>query len=654
MVSKYNRKDKKIDHYSVNACLAPLVSVHGLAITTVEGIGSTKTKLHAVQERLAKFHGSQCGFCTPGIVMSMYTLLRNNPFPTSEDLDTYLQGNLCRCTGYRPIIQGFRTFTVAGPEGDGIESYTSNGCCKQTNGHTRVVGKCGDTASNCCATIGDCCQASDGNCCIFDDQSEYIPLYSTFQPCPTGTEPIFPSELQLSSRLDDESLHFHGKYMRWYRPTSLEELLTLKRRHPDAKVVVGNTELGIEKRSKNCQFPVMIQVTHIKQLTNINERQYCVKLGASLTLRELEAVCMRQSRLYPAWKIQVFTELLNILHYFGGKQIRNVASIGGNLMTASPISDLNPIWVGAGCYVEVFGNDGTRIIKMDDNFFTGYRKTAIKPEEVLISIHVPYLEENEYFAAFKQSRRRDDDIAIVNSAFRLRLRNQKVEDIRMCFGGMSSTAVLAVNTMDFMCGKTWSKDMIEEALSRLSDELSLDPSAPGGMIRFRQSLVLSFFYKFYLRVSVTLNSELCPVAKESLSATKPVLRNKREGMQVYAPDREREASLRVVGKPYMHGSAIIHATGEAVYCDDMPRFDNELYLGLVLSEKAHAKIVEIDAVEALKLDGVHDFVCHKDLPKCRNSFGVTKSYVDEEVFASEEVEGIFLSSYLFCIIFSYY
>ena len=87
MVSKYNRKEKRIEHLSVNACLAPIASMHGLAVTTVEGIGSTKTSLHAVQERIAKFHGSQCGFCTPGIVMSMYTLLRNKPIPSSEDLD---------------------------------------------------------------------------------------------------------------------------------------------------------------------------------------------------------------------------------------------------------------------------------------------------------------------------------------------------------------------------------------------------------------------------------------------------------------------------------------------------------------------------------------------------------------------------------------
>uniref|UniRef100_A0A672JSG8 [2Fe-2S]-binding domain-containing protein n=1 Tax=Sinocyclocheilus grahami TaxID=75366 RepID=A0A672JSG8_SINGR len=97
-------------HWSVNACLQPICSLHGVAVVTVEGIGSTKTKLHPVQELIAMAHGSQCGFCTPGMVMSMYTLLRNNPQPTTEDIQETLGGNLCRCTGYRPIIDGFKTF----------------------------------------------------------------------------------------------------------------------------------------------------------------------------------------------------------------------------------------------------------------------------------------------------------------------------------------------------------------------------------------------------------------------------------------------------------------------------------------------------------------------------------------------------------------
>uniref|UniRef100_A0A3B5AEM3 Xanthine dehydrogenase n=1 Tax=Stegastes partitus TaxID=144197 RepID=A0A3B5AEM3_9TELE len=109
MLSRY---DPASDHYAVNACLAPVCSLHLVAVTTVEGIGSVARKLHPVQERLARSHGSQCGFCSPGIVMSMYALLRNRPTPRMADVEEAFQGNLCRCTGYRPILEGFKTFTV--------------------------------------------------------------------------------------------------------------------------------------------------------------------------------------------------------------------------------------------------------------------------------------------------------------------------------------------------------------------------------------------------------------------------------------------------------------------------------------------------------------------------------------------------------------
>uniref|UniRef100_K7E9I8 2Fe-2S ferredoxin-type domain-containing protein n=1 Tax=Ornithorhynchus anatinus TaxID=9258 RepID=K7E9I8_ORNAN len=110
MLSKFDRLQNRVVHFTVNACLAPICSLHHIAVTTVEGIGSTKTKIHPVQERISKSHGSQCGFCTPGIVMSMYTLLRNNPKPSMEEIENAFQGNLCRCTGYRPILEGFGTF----------------------------------------------------------------------------------------------------------------------------------------------------------------------------------------------------------------------------------------------------------------------------------------------------------------------------------------------------------------------------------------------------------------------------------------------------------------------------------------------------------------------------------------------------------------
>ena len=595
--------------------------MHGLAVTTVEGLGSTKTKLHAVQERIAKFHGSQCGFCTPGIVMSMYTLLRNKPMPTSEDLDVYFQGNLCRCTGYRPIIEAFRTFTE--PWAANITNGVTNG---EVNGEV-------NSEVNGARISNGCCGKARGKCCMEKDYFEENLEVDSLNPYCPNSEPIFPPELQLSSSLDEKSLFFQGKMMHWYRPTGIVELIKLKKEYPHAKLVVGNTELGIEMKFKNCNYPVMIQTTNVAELTSIVESDTGVRFGASVTLSEVEKICLQQSATYPDWKVQIFMEIFKILQYFGGKQIRNVAAVGGNIMTGSPISDLNPIFLAAGCKLHVQSATGSRSIIMDDQFFTGYRQNIIKPEEVLVSIEVPYLAENEHFVAFKQSRRRDDDIAIVNAAFRLRLKGEVVEDIRMCFGGMSATAVFAKKTMNNMHDKIWNKSMIEDALSTLPGDLRLDPSAPGGMVRYRQSLALSFLFKFYVKICLTIKSNLDP---DDQSVNDPLTRSKLQSHQLYFVDRERNDSLIAVGKPMVHASGKLHATGEAVYCDDITKFENELYLGLVLSQKTHAKILRMDASKALQMEGVHGFVCHEDLPGDRNKFS-TAILEDEEVFASSEV-----------------
>ncbi|XP_014399975.1 PREDICTED: aldehyde oxidase 2-like [Myotis brandtii] len=168
MVSKCDPVSKKIRHFSITACLVPICSLYGAAVTTVEGVGSIKTKLHPVQERIAKSHGTQCGFCTPGMVMSMYTLLRNHPQPSEEQLMEALGGNLCRCTGYRPILESGKTFCME-----------SNGC--QQKG-----------AGECCLAQGEEDPSSLGRS---SDISTELFAKDEFQPLDPTQELIFPPEL---------------------------------------------------------------------------------------------------------------------------------------------------------------------------------------------------------------------------------------------------------------------------------------------------------------------------------------------------------------------------------------------------------------------------------------------------------------------------
>uniref|UniRef100_A0A8D2LUU1 Xanthine dehydrogenase/oxidase n=1 Tax=Varanus komodoensis TaxID=61221 RepID=A0A8D2LUU1_VARKO len=610
MISKFDSFQKKIIHYTANACLFPICALHRSAVTTVEGIGSTKTRLHPVQERIAKSHGSQCGFCTPGIVMSMYTLLRNHPAPKMEEIEDAFQGNLCRCTGYRPILEGYRTFAKDG------------GCCG---------GKVNDFG---------CCMAGKENKVGLITSNLFNP--SEFQPLDPTQEPIFPPELLTQNNKPQKQLCFKGERVMWFQPSTLRELVALKAQYPSAKLVVGNTEVGIEMRLKNMLYPVIIAPTWIPEMNSVQHTNEGISFGASCTLRRMEEVLQKAVAELPRYKSEVFQAVLEQLRWFAGPQIRNVAAVGGNIMTASPISDLNPVFMASGSKLTLESNEGSRTIKMDETFFTSYRKTILKPQEILVSIEIPFSRKGEYFSAFKQASRREDDIAIVTCGLRVLFQEgtDRVKEIKLSYGGMAPTTVLAVKTCQELVGREWKENLLQEACHRLAGEMNLSPSAPGGMVDFRRTLVLSFFFKFYLTVLQKLHSELSENVSNNLgdmvpssyaSATELFRKDPINNVQLFQEVPPGQSVEDTVGRPLVHLSAGKQASGEAVYCDDIPHYENELYLTLVTSTKAHAKIVSIDATEAQKVPGFVCFVSAEDVP----GSNVTGIANDETVFAKD-------------------
>lgn len=585
--------------------------MHGLAVTTIEGIGSTKTRLHPVQERIAKAHGSQCGFCTPGIVMSMYSLLRALPKPNMHDLEVALQGNLCRCTGYRPIIEGYRTFTGEQPA--------------QQNG------------VNGCAMGEKCCKLQNGGVAKEEEEEEEI-LFDTkeFRPYDPTQEPIFPPELKLTDLYNRESLVFKSKSVTWLRPTNLKELLRLKHQYPDAKIIVGNTEVGVETKFKNLHYPVLIHPIRIPELTEIQLNEKGVRVGASVTLQELQVYLKQLIKTKPEYQTRIFCAIVEILHWFAGKQVRNVACIGGNIMTGSPISDLNPILLASNAELELMSLDGARSVLMDDDFFTGYRKNVVKPNEILLAVNIPFTGKDQYFLAYKQARRRDDDIAIVNHALDVTFdeNSRKIKKINIAFGGMAPTTITAKKTKKNLIGLDWNQTTLETAFNSLIEDLPLSPSAPGGMIQYRRSLTLSLFFRAYLAIAQKLQIQIDPREQTAITGFCNQIPKSSQYFQVVPNSQQKHDN---VGRPKIHQSAYKQATGEAVYCDDMPSYENELHMALIYSQKPHAKILKIDPKPALNIEGVVGFFSAKDIPKHRNKIGPV--FHDDEVFVSEVIVG---------------
>ncbi|XP_055483476.1 xanthine dehydrogenase/oxidase [Psammomys obesus] len=606
MISKYDRLQNKIVHFSVNACLAPICSLHHVAVTTVEGIGNTK-KLHPVQERIAKSHGSQCGFCTPGIVMSMYTLLRNQPEPTIEEIENAFQGNLCRCTGYRPILQGFRTFAKDG------------GCC-------------GGSGNN-----PNCCMNKMKDQMVAPSPSLFKP--EDFKPLDPTQEPIFPPELLRLKDTPRKLLRFEGERVTWIQASTMGELLDLKAQHPDAKLVVGNTEIGIEMKFKNMLFPLIVCPAWIPELNSVERGPEGISFGASCPLSLVESVLVGAVAELPEQKTEVFRGVLEQLRWFAGKQVKSVASIGGNIITASPISDLNPVFMASGAKLTLVSRGTRRTVRMDQTFFPGYRKTLLSPEEILLSIEIPYSREGEFFSAFKQASRREDDIAKVTSGMRVLFKpgTIEVQELSLCYGGMANRTISAFKTTSKQLSKSWNEQLLQDVSAGLAEELHLAPDAPGGMVEFRRTLTLSFFFKFYLTVLQKLgrvDQSTCGKLDPTFaSATLLFQKDPPANVQLFQEVPKDQSEEDMVGRPLPHLAAEMQASGEAVYCDDIPRYENELSLRLVTSTRAHAKITSIDASEAKKVPGFVCFLTAEDIPNSN----VTGLLNDETVFAKDKV-----------------
>jgi xanthine dehydrogenase/oxidase len=344
---------------------------------------------------MAKTHASQCGYCTPGIVMSLYGLLKLNPSPSLHDIEEGFDGNLCRCTGYRPIFDCARTFA----------NETSQSKC------------CSSSATK-----------------LFE--------FLEFKPYDPNLDDVaFPASLvkckQEKTILIEYNDQSFDEKITWVEPLNIKELIAYKSKYPDSKIIAGNTEIGIEMKFKNMNYKTFINVSNIVEMRHLtvkteNGKRY-LEIGVNITLTELIDSLkneLKHKETYSKPEISLFNAMLANLKWFASKQIRNFATLAGNIVTGSPISDLNPILMANNAVLSILTSENkTRRVDMR-KFYLSYRKNDLKTEEVLLNVQIPLpCGEYEFVKAYKQSKRRDDDIAIVNACFRVKLTKNNKEVI---------------------------------------------------------------------------------------------------------------------------------------------------------------------------------------------------------------------------------
>lgn len=402
--------DGKPHYQAMNSCLIPLASVAGREIITIEGVANGS--LHPVQAAMVQTLGSQCGYCTPGFIMSLFTAYYDHVVD-----DFSVEGNLCRCTGYLSIRRA----------------------AELVNG-----------------TIPD------------DAFAERLSHVTT----------------------DLTSLDYLGNEQHFYRPTQLSEVLALLRQHPDARLVAGATDLGLEMSHHSQSFPMLVSLEAVAELTRVEQTSDAIVIGAAVPLSHIE------TNLHG-----IFPSLDEMLHWFAARQIRNRATMGGNLGTASPIGDLPPVLLSLDAELTIASATGTRTLLLAD-FFKGYHQTDLKPGEVIVSVSIPKAiapgAVHRLSQSYKIGKRGTDDISIVAAAFTIDLdASDCIVHARLAYGGVAATPVRAIDVETMLIGQPWTLATVQQVKPTL--KAAFTPLTDfRGSADYRKLLIANLFEKFFV------------------------------------------------------------------------------------------------------------------------------------------------------------
>jgi xanthine dehydrogenase small subunit len=424
---------------AINACLVPAAAFDQQEVVTAEGLGQPG-QLHPVQREMADRGGSQCGYCTPGFICSMAAeyyrpdrrpgaVLNGSSGPAANgagaaddehgpngfDLHA-LSGNLCRCTGYRPIRDA--AYALGQPEaGDPLRARLAEAA-----------------------------------------------------PAPAVT-----------TTTSDQ-----GRYV---RPADLAEALRLLAAHPDAPLVAGSTDWGVELNIRHARAALTIGIDRLEELREFSFGPDRVELGAALSLSEIE------TRL--AGRVPLLADLFP---QFASRLIRNGATLGGNLGTGSPIGDSPPVLLALDASLVLASAEGEREVLLAD-YFTGYRQTVRRPGELIKTIRIP-LPLAPVTAFHKIAKRRFDDISSVAVAYALTLDSGagraggRVASIRIGLGGVAATPLRAVAAEEALRGQPWTRETVTAAAGEMT-RAGTPMGDHRASERYRIAMLRNSLLKFY-------------------------------------------------------------------------------------------------------------------------------------------------------------
>jgi len=569
---------KKVKHVPIDSCLMPLAQAHHQVLTTIEYLGSLKKGLNPIQKSFVEHHGTQCGYCTPGFIMNTYSLLLENPNPTNREFEERFDGNLCRCTGYRGIIESIREFT------SDKHPVDSNVKCPNN-----------------------------------------LPTIQV--PVPT-----LPAEFEKPSA----PVEIKWKNSRFCIPTSLDQLLALKKKYPEAVIVVGNSEIGFQTKSEGMTAPCYISTHQIPELYHLSIKDNKLTFGASTSLQDILVFCKKMEKVVSPEQARLLRALHERLTVFAGTMIRETASVAGNILFAGGATDMTNFCLATDPILTVIdAKTGEKRQENMEDFFVNYRTTKLRKTDVLTQIEIPLLSKEEHVSVFKQAHRREDDICICSACMKVNIddKTNTVRDIKLGYSGLSGWPLRAKAAERNLIGKQWTLENVQSCFPILEKEFPLPKDAYGGHAEFRRELARSFLFRFYHQVQ---KERGLPYEH---SAVDMIPRSEAEFTVTYDPMTGKEKPTAhepmYVHVPKHHATAAQQTTGEATYVDDMKLPRDGLEGCWVQSTEAHAKIVSADYSECLKAPGVYDVVTYKDITGMNKAGDVI---LDETILAEDEVK----------------
>lgn len=348
---------------SLNSCISFLYLLDRCHLITVEGVGEI-SHMHPVQKSMVESHGAQCGYCTPGFICAMAQMSNDlkklNKKPCEKKVKNYLSGNLCRCTGYEPIIKAGLNIDMSKVET--FESFY----------HNELIGQ---------------------------DLNSLDP--------------------HISVSYLDKSV---------YLPSTLEEALEYKSKNQNTSLVAGATDLGVVHNKGKVNLIDILSLNNISSMYEIKNNIDSVEFGAKVGLTSVEQACLKD-----------FPEFSSMLHIFASPQIKNTATLVGNIINASPISDTTPFLRVAEAKLKLVSASKVRVVDINEFIKDGYKKLDIGGDEIVQSVIIPKTQHK--YKLYKVSVRKDLDISTVTFACRYKMNKDLIEDISLAFGGVGAYVI---------------------------------------------------------------------------------------------------------------------------------------------------------------------------------------------------------------------